>query len=317
MSRVLSEFAIKTCLKAATLLALVNFAALAKAEDAPPSMRLLVDSVEAASQDLSEDFEIDFADDPVYAEVEVQASDLTARARHLRKAVLKGASPDHLRADIQKVGCALAQLQASLIEIEGTTHLNCTAEEIGQMLDQLVQLDWEVTPDAQPPVARPLAVSSESIAQPSLRHHGLPRKSLTRCPKHSNLGPLRRKEPLPSNNAFLDEELLPTLSPVRPSDLKAKPNRTAPVVPQPTVHEEPKVVVPKEMKGVELLPRGEQSVALVQRTCPVMGELLGSHGKPIKVHIRDRTIYVCCEGCVSQVKSEPEKYLSKQIGPNE
>ena len=80
--------------------------------------------------------------------------------------------------------------------------------------------------------------------------------------------------------------------------------------------EVPKVVVPKDMKGIALLPRGEQPAALAQRTCPVTGELLGSHGMPITVHIRDRTIYVCCEGCVSGVKSEPEKYLSKRTGPN-
>ncbi len=65
------------------------------------------------------------------------------------------------------------------------------------------------------------------------------------------------------------------------------------------------------MKGIASLPRNEQSAALAQQVCPVTGELLGSHGKPIAVHFGSRMVYVCCEGCVSEVKSDPEKYLNK------
>lgn len=123
-------------------------------------------------------------------------------------------------------------------------------------------------------------------------------------------------EPPQFNDAFLDEEFLPTLPPARPSQRRVIPNRTAPAVPQPGAREESKIVVPKDMKGVALLPRAEQPAALAQRTCPVTGELLGSHGKPIAVHLRNRTIFVCCEGCVSEVKSDPEKYLPQLTEPN-
>jgi hypothetical protein len=292
---------------------LLSFAALAKAEDTPRSVQLIVNSIDAAAQHLSEDVEIDLGDDPAYAEIEAQASDLVARARHLRKAALKGASPDHLRADIQKVGVALTQLQGSLAEIDGALHLDRTAEEVGRMLDQL---NREVTPDSQAPAAPPRSAPSESVGQYSNGRHGLPKRPVTRCPQCPNLGPPCRMEPQQFNDAFLDEEFLPTPRQNRPPQRRPMPNRNAPVVPQPPAREQSRIVVPKDMKGVALLPREEQPAALAQRTCPVTGELLGSHGKPIAVHLRNRTVYVCCEGCVSDVKSAPEKYLPKLTEPN-
>lgn len=43
-------------------------------------------------------------------------------------------------------------------------------------------------------------------------------------------------------------------------------------------------------------------MALQQRTCPVTGDLLGSMGKPIKVNVNGRFIFVCCQGCVAAVR---------------
>ena len=40
-------------------------------------------------------------------------------------------------------------------------------------------------------------------------------------------------------------------------------------------------------------------------------EELGSMGDPIAVMAKGRTIYVCCSGCVDQVKANPDKYLAK------
>lgn len=67
--------------------------------------------------------------------------------------------------------------------------------------------------------------------------------------------------------------------------------------------------IPEEMKGVRLLPTSEQAAALHQRTCPVNGEPLGSMGKPIRVDVAGRSVYVCCAGCVNAVKRNPQKYL--------
>ncbi len=49
----------------------------------------------------------------------------------------------------------------------------------------------------------------------------------------------------------------------------------------------------------------------VQTTCPVTGDALGEAGGPIPVRIADRTIFVCCEGCVSAVWRNPETYLQR------
>lgn len=44
---------------------------------------------------------------------------------------------------------------------------------------------------------------------------------------------------------------------------------------------------------------------VVQQICPVSGQALGSHGKPIKVKIGDEHVFVCCRGCLKgQVKRE-------------
>ena len=47
-----------------------------------------------------------------------------------------------------------------------------------------------------------------------------------------------------------------------------------------------------------------------QKTCPVMGDALGSMGEPIPVTIKGEMIYVCCRGCVRRVQADPDKYLA-------
>ena len=48
-----------------------------------------------------------------------------------------------------------------------------------------------------------------------------------------------------------------------------------------------------------------------QKTCPVSGEPLGSMGKPYKVTVKDRVVFLCCKGCEAEIKKNPEKYLAK------
>ncbi len=52
--------------------------------------------------------------------------------------------------------------------------------------------------------------------------------------------------------------------------------------------------------------------ALIKRQakCPVMDELLGSMGQPIKVMVGDKPIFLCCKGCIKKIKAEPAKYLA-------
>lgn len=69
-------------------------------------------------------------------------------------------------------------------------------------------------------------------------------------------------------------------------------------------------VIPAKMKGIAKLSLADQRVALKQRTCPVTRDLLGSMGKPYKVTVLGRTVFVCCEGCVDGIRENPRKYLS-------
>ncbi len=48
--------------------------------------------------------------------------------------------------------------------------------------------------------------------------------------------------------------------------------------------------------------------AKMQKTCPVMG---GKINKDLYVDAKGKRIYVCCKGCISKVKAEPEKYIEK------
>ena len=50
-----------------------------------------------------------------------------------------------------------------------------------------------------------------------------------------------------------------------------------------------------------------------QKTCPVTGEALGSMGPPVPVTVKGQTIYVCCQGCVETVQSDPDVYLAKAV----
>jgi hypothetical protein len=58
---------------------------------------------------------------------------------------------------------------------------------------------------------------------------------------------------------------------------------------------------------------GDRALAEAQKTCPVTGELLGSMGIPIKVTVEGRDAFVCCEGCVDEVKNNFAKYEDKLL----
>lgn len=51
-----------------------------------------------------------------------------------------------------------------------------------------------------------------------------------------------------------------------------------------------------------------------QGKCPVMDQSLGNMGKPVKVVVGERPIFLCCKGCVKKVQAEPGKYLTMVHG---
>jgi hypothetical protein len=54
----------------------------------------------------------------------------------------------------------------------------------------------------------------------------------------------------------------------------------------------------------------ERAIA-AQKVCPVSREELGSMGTPIKVARGDRSVFLCCQGCVKTVLADPDKYLGR------
>ena len=55
----------------------------------------------------------------------------------------------------------------------------------------------------------------------------------------------------------------------------------------------------------------DRALAEAQKTCPVTGELLGSMGVPIKVTVEGRDAFVCCKGCLDELKNNFAKYEDK------
>ncbi len=67
-----------------------------------------------------------------------------------------------------------------------------------------------------------------------------------------------------------------------------------------------------ETDGIELLvTEVDQQAARDQGICPVSGEPLGSMGKPIKLDVEGREVFICCAGCEDSLREEPQKYFAK------
>jgi hypothetical protein len=59
------------------------------------------------------------------------------------------------------------------------------------------------------------------------------------------------------------------------------------------------------------LSAADRALAERQVECPVTELPLGSMGKPVRVEIEGRTLFLCCEGCVARLRKDPQKFLTK------
>jgi hypothetical protein len=48
-----------------------------------------------------------------------------------------------------------------------------------------------------------------------------------------------------------------------------------------------------------------------QKLCLVANEPLGSMGTPVKVNVKGKDVFLCCEHCREAVLKDPDKYLAK------
>ena len=63
------------------------------------------------------------------------------------------------------------------------------------------------------------------------------------------------------------------------------------------------------LKGLAKLSASDRASALAQRVCPVTTDVLGEMGTPIRVRASGRDVFVCCEGCVEELKQNPSRFL--------
>ena len=64
-----------------------------------------------------------------------------------------------------------------------------------------------------------------------------------------------------------------------------------------------------EAAMAELAPE-DRALAEAQETCPVSGEPLGSMGALVKVMVKEKAVFLCCEGCRKTLLKNPDKYLA-------
>jgi Cu(I)/Ag(I) efflux system membrane fusion protein len=55
----------------------------------------------------------------------------------------------------------------------------------------------------------------------------------------------------------------------------------------------------------------DRAAAEKQKTCPVGDGPLGGMGTPVKVTVKGREVFLCCQGCEEEILSNPDKYLAK------
>ena len=65
------------------------------------------------------------------------------------------------------------------------------------------------------------------------------------------------------------------------------------------------------VRALSQLPDADRQAALAQKICPVGDKPLGSMGKPPKVTIEGREVFLCCDGCEEELRNDASKYLAK------
>ncbi len=64
-------------------------------------------------------------------------------------------------------------------------------------------------------------------------------------------------------------------------------------------------------KALAELSAEDQATAENQQTCAVTDAALGSMGKPFKLTVQERDVFLCCEMCKDAVTDDPKKYMAK------
>jgi hypothetical protein len=55
----------------------------------------------------------------------------------------------------------------------------------------------------------------------------------------------------------------------------------------------------------------DRARAIAQKDCPVTGQPLGSMGKPFRLVLEGKPVFLCCKGCEAALRRKAGEYLSK------
>jgi YHS domain-containing protein len=67
----------------------------------------------------------------------------------------------------------------------------------------------------------------------------------------------------------------------------------------------------KEQTNLDKLSPEDRELAARQKICPITEARLGSMGKPYKMDVNGRPLFLCCKGCEGKVKADPAAALKK------
>ncbi len=67
----------------------------------------------------------------------------------------------------------------------------------------------------------------------------------------------------------------------------------------------------EELQNIRQLPKADQPLAIAQHVCPITGLPLGEMGVPVKIMLRGRPVFLCCQGCVNSAENDPDGTLKK------
>ncbi len=198
-----------------------------------------------------------------------EAAQVAKRARQFRKSVEQKVAVERLRRDFEAVADSFVALARPLQQQSESVLVNRAMIRVDRTLAEIGKTLAPRGPDStghrDMPGRMPHEHPSQSAASDSKAPHAHHQPDLSDS-----------SAPLP----------LPT-----PLGAAAKPSVRRPVIPE-------------GMEGIGQLPLEDQATALAQKTCPVTGGKLGAMGKPIKVDLGNRSVFVCCPGCVEELKKK-------------
>ena len=71
----------------------------------------------------------------------------------------------------------------------------------------------------------------------------------------------------------------------------------------------PFAVAPSSELVVTKATKADEKAIAALKTCPVSKEDLGSMGGPLKISRGDKSTFICCKGCLKELKANPEKFF--------